>query len=60
MGRYIGEGLDDARIDTLFLAMPISWQGTLQYTWATGLRPFCSIATGSASEVETTCYWPKI
>lgn len=29
-GRYIGEGLDDARLDTLFLATPISWRGTLQ------------------------------
>lgn len=29
-GRYIGEGFDDAQLDTLFLAMPISWRGTLQ------------------------------
>ena len=28
-GRYIGEGFDDARLDTLFLAMPFSWTGTL-------------------------------
>ena len=29
-GRFIGEGFDDTSLDTLFLAMPISWRGTLQ------------------------------
>jgi superfamily II DNA or RNA helicase len=28
-GRYLGEGFDDASLDTLFLTMPISWKGTL-------------------------------
>lgn len=28
-GRYLGEGFDDAQLDTLFLALPISWRGTL-------------------------------
>jgi superfamily II DNA or RNA helicase len=28
-GRYIGEGFDDSRLDTLLLAMPIAWKGTV-------------------------------
>jgi superfamily II DNA or RNA helicase/very-short-patch-repair endonuclease len=28
-GRLIGEGFDDARLDTLFLTLPVSWQGTI-------------------------------
>ena len=28
-GRYIGEGFDDPRLDTLLLTMPVAWKGTV-------------------------------
>ena len=28
-GRYVGEGFDEARLDTLFLTLPVSWHGTI-------------------------------
>ncbi len=29
MGQLVGEGFDDPGLDTLFLAMPVAWKGTL-------------------------------
>lgn len=28
-GRYIGEGFDDTRLDTLLMALPVAWKGTV-------------------------------
>lgn len=28
-GKYMGEGFDDARLDTLMLTLPVSWRGTI-------------------------------
>ena len=37
-GRYVGEGIDDLRLDALLLAMPVAWKGTVvQYAGRGGL-----------------------
>jgi len=54
-GRYLGEGFDDDRLDTLFLAMPISWKGTLaQYAGRLNrIRPGkCELAIYDYADLE--------
>jgi superfamily II DNA or RNA helicase len=29
-GKFVGEGFDDVKLDTLFLTLPVSWKGTVE------------------------------
>lgn len=54
-GRLVGEGFDHPALDTLVLAMPIAWKGTLQqyagrlhreHTGKTGVRVSITLTAG--------------
>ena len=60
-GRLVGEGFDHPPLDTLMLAMPVSWKGTLQqyagrlhreHTTKTDVRIFDFIDTGHPSLIR--------
>lgn len=64
-GRLVGEGFDHPPLDTLILAMPISWKGTLQqyagrlhreHATKTDVRIFDFVDTGHSS---LTRMWDK-
>lgn len=64
-GRLVGEGFDHPPLDTLMLAMPISWKGTLQqyagrlhreHATKTDVRIFDFVDTGHSS---LTRMWDK-
>jgi hypothetical protein len=51
-GSYIGEGFDDARLDTLFLAMPISGKARCNSMWAG-----CIVSTTTSDLYRSTITW---
>src|ERR1035438_197802 len=56
-GSYVGEGFDDSHLDTLILAMPISWKGMLQQVYGLRLRGHLRSDAGKdvRAQVEGLC-----
>jgi superfamily II DNA or RNA helicase len=56
-GRYLGEGFDDPRLDTLLLTMPIAWKGTV-VQYAGRLHRATPASETSESTTTSTARFP--
>lgn len=55
-GRFVGEGFDDRWLDTLFLAMPIAWRGTLQQYAGVSLVRLAQHSEERLDAIHTFCW----
>jgi hypothetical protein len=57
-GQYIGTGFDEPRLETLFLAMPVSWKGVLS-KYAENLNPDYNVTIFDYVDINVTMFEKK-